>query len=430
MGALLCPAESRRKRITVMKKFKRAFVLSSLIPLLMNTAPFAFGDGADLPNDPGTIFANNLSIERPTAEQIKLLNARVTQAQSSAEINRQKAIETEAKLAGPGNCGNGVTQQTCLENEISDLQKGMGQLTEDALDERKAQIEEIQMQIDAPKDLQASAQQLSDFSAMLAEMIKNDDFSFRGQPLFLWKSLKVSWKYMIKPGELVAMAGGVGAYEVVDHTGISAVAKTEFNQPGAEWPSGVNEIGTLCGYGVCIVPFAVVGFLTHNAVTIRATDAMAVATAWNEVEGEIIKNGVQQPRPNPEPAGAFDPYGLPSLHAAETASIATITCRNFGKWLCAAGIVVAAFTDFTRVNQNLHSPPQILAGTFLGFINGVGADNATKYVDGVDNKPKSGIFRSAIVGDVKFRGNDFQFKPSFLPGGGIGPSVTITLVKK
>jgi hypothetical protein len=117
----------------------------------------------------------------------------------------------------------------------------------------------------------------------------------------------------------VAMAGGVGAYEAVNHTGIDAATKTEFNQPGAEWPSGVNEIGTLCGYGVCIVPFAVVGFLTHNA---------------------------------------------------------------------------------------------------------------TKYVDGVDNQPKSGIFRSALVGDVKYKGNDFQFKPSFLPGGGIGPSVTITLGKK
>jgi hypothetical protein len=261
--------------------------LSSVITLLINTAPFAFGEqsntqqsssssssSAELPDDPGTTLANNLSIIRPSADQIKLLTARATQAQSSAEMNRQKAIETEAKLAGPGNCGDGLTQRNCFENEVSDLQKGMDQLTGDALDERKAQIEEIQMQIDAPKDLQASAQQLSDFSSMLAEMIKTDDFSYRGQSMFLWKSLKVSWKYMIKPGELVAMAGGVGAYEAVNHTGIDAATKTEFNQPGAEWPSGVNEIGTLCGYGVCIVPFAVVGFLTHNATKYMSTESI------------------------------------------------------------------------------------------------------------------------------------------------------------
>jgi hypothetical protein len=72
----------------------------------------------------------------------------------------------------------------------------------------------------------------------------------------------------------VAMAGGVGAYEAVNHTGIDAATKTEFNQPGAEWPSGVNEIGTLCGYGVCIVPFAVVGFLTHNATKYMSTESI------------------------------------------------------------------------------------------------------------------------------------------------------------
>src|SRR5690348_15625426 len=58
--------------------------------------------------------ASDLVVDKPTPDQIQLLNERVVDLRNAAEAQKEHAAAAQKNLDSPGDCGTGLTQAQCI----------------------------------------------------------------------------------------------------------------------------------------------------------------------------------------------------------------------------------------------------------------------------------------------------------------------------
>ena len=367
------------------------------------------------------------TLDQPTPEQLVVLQKRVVEFKNTINSDLDKAQNADKQLSQPGNCGDGTTVRSCLQSKINQL-KARADLIDDPaqLEAANETIQTLQIQLDAPEELRKTAAGLTQFSGTLDQMLKDNDFTFKEQFGIIWKSLVGSWKYLISPVALSALSLGGAGYGAASLSALDQTAKNAFNFTPSPGVSALKEIGTLCGYGVCMVPVALIALITKDPNSIEAMDSMIVGTGLVEAIGPLVKDTTQVDRPVPEPAGSFDRWGTLSLHAAESSMMTTVICRHYNKVWCGVAIAVTAGVELSREVGGDHYPSQLLLGTSLGIASGYAADRAVMDATQNEKKSKSDVFLQALTGNINYKGFNFDYKPDLLPQGGTGGHLNIT----
>jgi len=383
-------------------------IMTTTFPTFALSAASSSSD--TLPDAPG------VALQRPSSDQISILNSRLTELKKAADDDRSQADVTDKDLQSPGDCGLKLTKKQCLEKELSQAQAAAQYVSDEGRSELNLEMNAFQAQLGAADHMRQTADALTQTSEVLEQMLRADDFSYKEQFSVIWKSFLNSWKYMIKAGPLVAIMSGGAGYGAAELSPLDSTSKKFFDQSSNQWPSAALEVGTLCGYGLCLLPIALVGFITKDPQVLKATDALAVGTADTEIIGEALKETIRAPRPDPEPAGSFDPYGTPSLHAAETGMMATVICHYFNKKFCALGILVAAGVGLSRAAGGKHFPSQLFLGYGVGVMAGMAADASVDQVVADEDAKNVSLLRQFLSGDVTTKnGEEIQFGPEMDP---------------
>ena len=336
--------------------------------------------------------------DKPTAEEVKVLGERVVDLNNAAAANKEKAVEAQKNLDAPGNCGDKLTQAQCIQKQIDFDTARMDIMSDDAKGKAKDEIAGLQVLLNAPKALSEASTNFMQASGVLQEMIQTKDFSYKEHFGIIGKALLSSWKELITPGPIVAVASGMAGYGIARATPLNTNANELFIQHPA--PSTASKISDQVGYAYPVLaPFLIVAAITKNNNTMKTFDALAVGTAISEAIVEPLKYTVKECRPN----GA-DCLGFPSAHAAQTFMMATVLDHEYPGHHHIVGALAyagAATVSFFRVWERNHTPGEIFAGAGIGVATGIAASRSVdNEFDAAEGKKRS-YWKDAAVGNFR-----------------------------
>lgn len=135
----------------------------------------------------------------------------------------------------------------------------------------------------------------------------------------------------------------------------------------------------------------------------KAAFKLVFVFAFSAVANELIKSAVKLPRPyqtKPElgVGESTSGYSFPSGHAQNTAVIATVLYKEYGKsnrwlkWVLLAALIIV---PFTRLYLGQHYPTDVLAGLALGIGAAIGL---SKLVDMMgDREHRVGLYMVPVL---------------------------------
>lgn len=134
---------------------------------------------------------------------------------------------------------------------------------------------------------------------------------------------------------------------------------------------GFSKIGDIAGWGTVNAAY-VAGMLTYGVISKNQNaknnaSGMAFASIYATAVTSVLKYSVREERPDSHEKESF-----PSGHTTAAFSFASyVGCRHSLPWGLAA-YTLAAFTGFSRMNDNRHYLHDVMAGGTIGTSYGLG----------------------------------------------------------
>jgi len=320
-----------------------------------------------------------------TQDQKNTLFLRAADFQKASEENETAASVADEKLDQPEQCEGGTTRRACLQVSL-----GVDQAKVDLLDtnsdtakELNSEIVSMTNELSRPEAHRKTAAVFREEvrRIQLAEANQNNKLTFKQYAVDAFKIAVDSWKYLITPGPLVALASGTAGYFALrsETNGVTNYYKKH------QWTGAAYEVGNYIGQGILLIPLTAAALLIDNDKLREAVTVLIPATLDTLIQTTIEKYTLKALLPAQEtarPNGGT--LGDNSGHAATAFVMATVLAGEFGLKAAVPAFVVAIYVAWSRVGGLMHSPKQVFAGAALGISEGIAALIAKKKILGVD----------------------------------------------